>query len=66
VPVRIAVYDVRGSHIRLLVDDVRAPGSYVASWDGRADNGTQAASGVYFYTMHAGDFVTSRRMVLLK
>ncbi len=66
VRVRIGVYDVRGALVRSLVDADRTPGSYTTSWDGRADNGTRAASGVYFYSMRAGTFSTSRRMVLLK
>jgi flagellar hook assembly protein FlgD len=66
VQVRIAVYDVRGALVRSLVNDTRVPGSYVATWDGRADNGAQAASGVYFCAMSAGAYLESRRMVLLK
>jgi hypothetical protein len=66
VRVRIAIYDVRGALVRSLVDADRVPGSYLATWDGLADSGTQAASGVYFCSMRAGDFVASRRMVLLK
>jgi hypothetical protein len=66
VRVRIAVYDVQGRLVRVLVDEDRAPGSYLATWDGRTDSGGEAASGVYFYAMRAGAFVESRRMVLLK
>lgn len=66
VRVRIAVYDVQGRLVRVLVDEDRAPGSYLAAWDGRTDSGSEAASGVYFYAMRAGAFVESRRMVLLK
>ena len=66
VRVRIAIYDVRGALVRSLIDADRVPGSYLATWDGLAESGTQAASGVYFCSMRAGDFVASRRMVLLK
>lgn len=66
VRVRVAVYDVHGAKVRLLVDEDRAPGLYVATWDGRTDTGSEAASGVYFYAMRAGTYVESRRMVLLK
>ncbi len=66
VRVRIAIYDVRGALVRSLFDADRVPGSYLATWDGRADTGVHAASGVYFCSMRAGDFVASRRMVLLK
>ena len=64
--VKIVVYDVRGALVRTLVDDTRAPGTYTATWDGRSDTGARVASGVYFCSMRAGDFVESRRMVLLK
>lgn len=64
--VKIAVYDVRGALVRTLVDAARTPGTYTASWDGRSDTGERVASGVYFCSMRAGDFVESRRMVLLK
>ncbi len=62
----IAIFDVRGSLVRTLVDDARTPGVYTAMWDGRSDRGDRAASGVYFCSMRAGEFVESRRMVLLK
>lgn len=64
--VKIAIYDVRGALVRTLVDQERSTGSYIAVWDGRRDSGARAASGVYFCSMRAGEFVESRRMVLLK
>jgi hypothetical protein len=66
VPVRIAIYDVRGALVRVLVDEARAPGAYAVEWDGRTSNGTPAASGVYVCALRAGAFTASRRMVLLK
>jgi hypothetical protein len=65
-PVRIAVYDVRGALVRVLVDATRAPGVHAVTWDGRTEAGAPAASGVYLCTMRAGAFSASRRMVLLK
>ncbi|HEU4929875.1 MAG TPA: FlgD immunoglobulin-like domain containing protein, partial [Candidatus Krumholzibacteria bacterium] len=62
----IAIYDVRGARVRTLVDEARTPGTYTATWDGKSDTGQRAASGVYFCSMRAGEFVESRRMVLLK
>ncbi len=64
--VRIAIYDVRGALIRLLVDADHPPGSYLATWDGRANDGAEVSSGVYFCSMRAGGYAQSRRMVLLK
>jgi hypothetical protein len=64
--VRLAIYDVRGALVRVLVDAERAPGSYVAVWDGRTGDGVEASSGIYFCSMRAGGYTASRRMVLLK
>jgi len=64
--VSIAVFDVAGRRIRTLVDDVQPAGTRSTSWDGRDERGQQVASGVYFYRMIAGQFVQTRKMVLLK
>ena len=64
--VRIALYDVNGRFVRLLVDRVMAPGSHTVAWDGRTAGGRRAASGVYFCRMRAGDVVQTRKMVLLR
>ena len=67
-PVHLSVYDVLGRRVRLLVAKDRHPaGFYTASWDGRDDRGHIAASGVYFYLLHAGDtFRQAQKMVLVK
>jgi hypothetical protein len=64
--VTIAIYDVRGRRVRVLVDEHRAPGRYQVPWDGRNARGERVATGVYFYRMRAGSFVETRKMVLLK
>ncbi|HXV12764.1 MAG TPA: PKD domain-containing protein [Candidatus Krumholzibacteria bacterium] len=66
VPVTLAIYSVRGERIRTLLHEERAPGIYSVTWDGRDQNGVAVGSGVYFYSLRAGDFTSSRRMVLLK
>jgi hypothetical protein len=64
--VRLEVYDVAGRRVRAVVDRELPAGLHEAEWDGRDDAGQSAASGVYFYRMHAGDRTETRRMVLLK
>jgi hypothetical protein len=49
----------------------QAAGSYVAKdravyWDGRDNLGEKVSSGVYFYTLHAGDFKATCRMLIVK
>jgi hypothetical protein len=66
-PVILRVYDVTGALVRTLVDGVKSPGiDHSIEWDGRNATGQGVASGVYFYRIVAGDYVQTRKMVLLK
>jgi hypothetical protein len=65
--VNLRIYNVAGQLIRTLVDDVKSPGVlYSATWDGKNGQGQTVASGVYFYKLVAGDFVQTKKMILLK
>jgi hypothetical protein len=62
----LQIFDVSGSIVRTPVDGWQEPGEYSEVWDGRDDSGKQLPSGVYFYRLEAGDFVATRKMVLLR
>ncbi len=69
--VTVKIYDGAGALVRQLDIGLQEPGSYrsqekAAYWDGRNEFGTKVASGIYFYTFTAGDFQSTRRMVILK
>jgi hypothetical protein len=64
--VRLSIFDARGALVRALVNDQRKSGSHRVTWDGKNNAGQDAASGVYFYRLTAGDFTSTRKMVLLK
>lgn len=64
--VRITVYNTVGQVVRTLVDRHESPGQHETIWDGRDDSGHQVSSGLYLYRMTAGDFMRSRKMLLLK
>jgi hypothetical protein len=63
-PVRVAIHDVSGRHIRTLEDEPREAGAGVLRWDGRDDRGTRMAPGVYLVQMRTRGSVLSRRIVL--
>ena len=63
---RVAVYDVRGHRVRLLVDAVQDAGRYEATWNACDDRGARVASGVYIVRYEAGASVLTRRTVLLR
>ena len=69
--VRITIYDARGTAIRHLDLGHQREGSYTrqsraAYWDGRNTVGERVASGVYFYTLIAGDFTVTRKLLIRK
>ena len=64
--VQITIYDGRGGVVRRLDVGHQPIGSYqsrsrAAYWDGRNDLGESVASGLYFYTLTAGDFTATRK-----
>ena len=69
--VTLRVYSVNGALVRTLVLGHQFVGMYhsksrAAYWDGRNEQGERVTSGVYFYTLTAGDFTATRKMLILK
>jgi hypothetical protein len=64
--VRLAIFNVLGQRIRVLVDQYQSSGSNQVVWDGKDDNGNEVASGVYFYKLEAGEFNQTKKMVLIR
>ncbi len=64
--VTIEIVDLLGRQIRSLVHREQPAGTHRVMWDGRTDDGSQVATGVYFYRLKAGDFTDARKMLLLK
>ena len=69
--VTLTIYDMNGQVIRRLALGHQAAGMYrsrsrAVYWDGRNHLGESVASGLYFYTLTAGEFSATRRMLILK
>ena len=69
--VTVHIYAVSGVLVRTLTLGHQAPGIYwgrsrAVYWDGRNEIGESVASGVYFYTLTAGDFAATRKMLIRK
>ena len=57
----IKVYDILGNEIGTLVNEEKQSGTYKLIW--YAEN---LPSGVYFYQLRAGNFVDTKKMILIK
>jgi hypothetical protein len=59
--VSLKLYNIIGQEVAMLVDEPKAPGVYSVRWDG-----SQQPSGIYFYTISAGNFHQTKRLMLVK
>jgi photosystem II stability/assembly factor-like uncharacterized protein len=59
--VRLEIHNLAGQLIQTLVDERQSPGEHTVIW-----NGSNAASGIYFYRLSAGNSTEAKRMTLLK
>ena len=59
--VTLRIFNLLGQEVAMLVDEVQESGYYAVTWDG-----SDMASGVYFYRLTAGEFTDTKRMVLMK
>ena len=69
--VSISIYSAEGKLVRTLALGYQPVGIYesrsrAAAWDGRNALGEPVASGIYFYTLTAGDFTATRKMLIAK
>ena len=69
--VTISIYDTKGQLIRTIALGNRNAGIYTtkdkaACWNGRDNLGEKVSSGVYYYTLQAGEFKAMKKMVIMK
>jgi len=63
---RLQIYNIRGQLVRTLVSSNLEAGYHKVEWDGKNENGVKVASGVYIYQIHAGNFVQTKKMIMMK
>jgi len=64
--VRVDIYDMVGNKVRTLVSQTQNAGTKSYQWNATNDLGQSVSAGMYIYTIQAGDFIQSKKMVLLK
>ena len=64
--VNVTIYDMLGREIRSLVNTTQDAGFKSVIWNATNDFGKPVSAGVYLYQIQAGDFIQTKKMVLLK
>ncbi len=64
--VNITIYDLVGRKVKTFVNGKQTAGFKSYQWNATNDNGEAVTAGAYFYTVTAGDYAQTKKMVLLK
>lgn len=62
----IKIYNALGQLIRELVNEQKQAGYYTVRWDGQDNHGNAVGSAIYLFKIHAGNFLCTRKMAMLK
>ncbi|MEC7850094.1 MAG: T9SS type A sorting domain-containing protein, partial [Candidatus Neomarinimicrobiota bacterium] len=64
--VKITIYDMMGRLVKILTDKMEMAGYKSIKWNGKNDRNEPVSAGLYLYTIQAGDYRKTRKMVLIK
>ncbi|MBI86995.1 MAG: hypothetical protein CMG63_02825 [Candidatus Marinimicrobia bacterium] len=64
--VKITIYDMLGNVIKDLISDVQKSGYKTIKWNSKNNQGQPVTAGVYLYSIEAGEFRQTKKMILLK
>ncbi len=66
--VTLKIFNILGQEVVELINEVKSAGSYGVSFDANSQNGNgkQLTSGLYIYKLQVGDFIASKKMMLIK
>ena len=64
--VRITIYDMLGRDVKTLINEYQDPGYRSIIWDATNDYGKPVSAGMYLYQIQAGEYISTKKMVLLK
>ena len=64
--VKLMIYDILGRKVVTLINEVQSPGYRSLLWNGTDNYGNNVGAGMYFYSIQAGNFSQTNKMILLK
>jgi hypothetical protein len=64
--VTLNVYDILGNEVALLVNEQKQPGTYEVEFNVGQDSSPDLSSGIYFYQLKSGNYIETKKMILMK
>ena len=64
--ISLSIYNISGRYIKTIINGSKSAGRSSVVWDGLDSSGNKVSSGIYFYELRTDDFVSSKKMILLK
>ncbi len=64
--VNLSIYDASGRLVKTLVSENKVADQHFVDWDGTNENGASVSAGMYLYKIDAGNFVETKKMLLVK
>ncbi len=64
--VTLKIYDALGNEAAVLVNEEKPAGRYTINFNSHSENGQRLSSGVYFYRLRAGEYTSTKKLILMK
>ena len=64
--VTLEIYNISCQKVRTLINQFMALGSHTVTWKSQDDSGNEVASGIYFYRITTDDFISVKKMLMIK
>jgi len=64
--VTLKIFNIKGQKIKTLINEILPAGNHSVVWDGTDDHDKKVSSGVYLYKMQAGNYLETKKMILMK
>jgi len=66
IKVSLNIYNLQGQLVRTLLNEEKTSGAHTVKWNGLDNNGKKVTTGIYLYSIIAGDFIATKKMAILK
>ncbi len=64
--IELIVFNIKGQHVKTLINEKLPAGNHQVVWDGKDDNSKAVSSGIYFYKMNTNNYTLTKKMILMK